>query len=57
MTALLNNDNKGYDNNTNPMFYLQNYLNKPINKMKWKYATTYELEKIIVTKLQEFIWV
>jgi hypothetical protein len=44
---LLNNKNKGYDENTKPIHYLQNYLTKPINKMKWKYVTTYELQNII----------
>ena len=40
---LLNKDNKRDDKNTN----LQNFINKPNNEMEWKYATTYELEKII----------
>ena len=44
---LLNKDNKRDDKNTNPLHYLQNFINKPNNKMEWKYATTYELEKII----------
>jgi hypothetical protein len=30
-----------------PLQYLQNYLRKPFNIMKWKYVTTYEMEKII----------
>jgi hypothetical protein len=44
---LLNNNNKGYDNNTNPIHYLQNYFTKPINQINWKYTTTHEIEKII----------
>ena len=42
---LLNKVNKRDDKNTNPLHYLQNFTNKP-NKMVWKYATMYELEKI-----------
>jgi hypothetical protein len=44
---LLNKDNKSNDKNTNLLHYPQNFIKKPVNKMEWKYATTYELEKII----------
>jgi hypothetical protein len=44
---LLNKDNKSNDKNTNPLHYPPNFIKEPDNKMEWKYATTYELEKII----------
>jgi exonuclease III len=44
---LINKDNKGYDNNTKLGHYLWKHPTKPINKMHWKYASTYEIEKII----------
>ena len=44
---LLNKENKDYKNNIKPLHYLQNYLSKTFNIMKWKYVTTYEMEKII----------
>jgi uncharacterized protein YktB (UPF0637 family) len=47
VAELLNNENKGYDKNTTPIHYLQNYHTKPRNKMKWKYVSTYKLEKTI----------
>jgi len=43
----LNNENIGYDNKMKPTHYLRNYLIKSTNNIKWKYVTTYELEKII----------
>ena len=47
---LLNKDNKRDDKNTNPLHYLQNFINKPNNKMEWKYDNK-------VIKIQEFTWV
>jgi len=55
---LLNKENKDYKNNIKPLHYLQSYLRKPFNIMKWKYVTTYETEKIIKSlKLQKLLWV
>ena len=43
----LKNENIGYDKKKKPTHYLRNHLIKSTNNMKWKYVTTYELEKII----------
>ena len=43
----INNKNKRYGNNTNQGKYLTNPLKKDMCKIKWKYVTTHEIEKII----------
>ena len=43
----LKKGNKDYENKIESIHYLHNCLNKPPQKMKWKYISTYEIEKII----------
>ena len=43
----LKKGNKEYENKIESIHYLHNCLNKPHKKMKWKYISTYEIEKII----------
>jgi len=47
ITELLRMKIKEDNNNRKPLQYIQNHLKKYGNLMKWKYVTTYELEKII----------
>jgi hypothetical protein len=43
----INDKNNVYDNSTNQRQYLTNLPTKHLCKIRWKYVTTHEIEKII----------
>jgi hypothetical protein len=41
----------------NPINNLFKYYSKPLAKLNWQYASTYEIGKIIKSQIQKYIWV